>query len=231
MVKIRLGLIYHNKLWLTYFRERVEAFDFHPWGFDGEDKNLRAFRSKEAFVNWYAQEPGPVAHPYRDEAFYTRELTVVSMLVQPKRIVEFGTRFGISTLLLRILNPQAELFTVDNAASATLPNNEVVCIGHLAKMQGVNAKFVYGNSYEFSAKDVDLCFIDADHCNGVSSDQLRAWDNRNKDRGAIVWHDYNERHPAVVHSVHKFCEDTGLELRRLPDSATVWVDWGIHESY
>ena len=76
--------------WLAYFTESINAMGFNPFkGYQGEDKNLLAWRSKEEFISWYGQPPG--SEPYRDDGFYVRELTWLSLWCHPKRVLEIGT--------------------------------------------------------------------------------------------------------------------------------------------
>ena len=214
--------------WQEYFLTRLEQFDFKPWPFYGDDKNLLAFGSKEEFASWYCQPPGQVGEPYRDESFYPREFTNLSRLVCPKKIVEFGTSLGIGTLILRILNPDAELITVDNRTMQYIPGNIEVVTGLLAIHEGIKASFVHGKSWEFATANVELCFIDADHSyEGVAADNERAWKNRNPERGAIFWHDHNNRHLGVMRAVKEFVERHQLTLKATSDSAIVWTEWGI----
>lgn len=212
--------------WQDYFRQCLDAFEFHPWQFDGEDMNLRAFRSKQAFADWFAQEPGPRGSPYRDEGFYVRELTNLSCKIKPLRIVEFGTSLGLGTLILRILNPIANMYTVDNRLTQFLPGNVEVETGFLAKREDVRPIFVTADSWTFAKRFVCLCFIDADHSyESVKKDSFCAWENRRVTSGAIAWHDYNERHPGVMQAVDEFCREKMVSLNKLDDSCTVWIDW------
>ena len=51
---------------LEYLRKRFQAAPFRPYPWDGEDRNIGAFRSKEELIAWYCQPPGEVGQPYRD---------------------------------------------------------------------------------------------------------------------------------------------------------------------
>ena len=211
--------------WLSYFRSHAARAPFTPIPFDGEDKNLRAFASQRAFIDWFGQPPGPVGNPYRDEGFYVRELTEISRVIQPRTIVEFGTSLGLGTYLLHLLNPDALLITVDNRRTQFLPGDLTVPTGYLAKEQKIPVQFRLANSSSFAFPDVDLCFIDADHAyEMVLLDSERAWANRSRDHAwAIIWHDHNERHPGVQQAVKEFCLEYDLKLQQRHDSATVWV--------
>lgn len=210
---------------LDYLRFRLGECKFKPYPWGGEDRNLGAFRSRYDFIDWYCQPPGVENQPYRDRAFYTRELARVSQAVQPRTVVEFGTSLGIGTCLLHWLNPDAELITVDVNEFTYLPGDQRVDMGHLAKWQEIPCKYVRASSADYVRYGVDLCFIDGDHSlEAVWQDSYRAWDNRSSDyRWAIVWHDHNDRHPGVMEAVRGFCSFAGVKLQSLPDSDTVWV--------
>lgn len=217
---------------LEYLREALERAEFHPQPWDGEDKNIGAFRSKEELIAWFCQPPGIVNQPYRDRAFYTRELAMLSRIIQPRVIVEFGTCQGIGTCLLRWLNPTAQLFTIDISGHTFIPGDHRVPTAYLALHQELSFSRNLGNSWEFEYKGVDLCFIDADHSYGpVIKDSIRAWENHSLDhKWAIAWHDHNDRHPGVVQAVKDFCCIYDMTLQSREDSDTVWVIGGSDES-
>jgi hypothetical protein len=214
---------------IQYLRECLQRADFLPIPWEHEDKNLGAFRSKEELISWFCQPPGVVDQPYRDRAFYTRELAHISRIVQPRTVVEFGTFLGMGTCLLRWLNLDSVLVTVDNAEQVRLYDNRPVPVGYLARLQGIPCAFIRGASWEYKsfwAYGTDLCFIDADHSyEAVLKDSICAWQNRSTDghKWAIIWHDYNDRHPGVMHAVGEFCIGHDLLLRGRPDSDTVWI--------
>ena len=211
---------------LNYLRKCLEVCQFRPYQWDGEDRNIGAFRSREELAAWYCQPPAPDGTPYRDRGFYTRELAAISLAVRPRVVVEFGTSLGIGTCLLGWLNPDAALTTVDNRQDTFMPGNRVVPIGHMAQMQGLTCDYVCGDSWDYTDEGVDLCFVDADHSYAaVVADSTRAWWNRSDDGHpwAILWHDHNERHPGVVRAVAEFCGKVGVELQSMPDSDTVWI--------
>lgn len=218
---------------LDYLRQYLEAATFCPHEWEGEDRNLGSFRSKEELVAWWCQPPGVAGQPYRDRGFYSRELAMLSRLMKPRVVVEFGTSLGMGTCLLRWLNPEALLVTVDVNAVTFMPGDLRVPVGHLAGHQGIPCEYVLGNSWDFRAdgnlgRSVDFCFIDADHSyEAVVKDSARAWLNRATDGHpwAVAWHDHNDRHPGVVRAVAEFCAFHGLQLQSRPDSDTVWV-WG-----
>ena len=214
-----------SETWNSYFIAHALKAPFTPYHFDGEDKNLRAFASQSAFIDWYGQPPGPPGGPYRDERFYVRELTMISCEIQPRTVVEFGTSLGIGTYLLSLLNPQALIVTVDNRRMQYMPGDIAVPTGVLAKHQKIPVQYELADSTSFQFSGVDLCFIDADHSyEMVLLDSERAWANRSRDHAwAIAWHDYHPETHGVMRAVNEFCSEHGLSLITHSDSATVWV--------
>lgn len=215
---------------LEYLRECIERAEIvpHPW--DGEDRNIGAFRSKEELIAWFCQPPGEDGQPYRDRAFYMRELAMLSRLVRPEVVVEFGTCQGIGTCLLRWLNPDARLITIDNREETFIPGDVRVRVGHLARWNHIECTYLLGNSNTCHCLNfgVGLCFIDADHSySTVLADSERAWENKCAvGKWAIAWHDHNDRHPGVVKAVRNFCRWSQVDLQSRPDSDTVWIMGG-----
>lgn len=210
---------------LDYLRNCLDRAPFTPYSWDGEDKNLRAFRSKEELVAWYCQPPGEGGEPYRDRGFYCRELAYLSRTVRPRSIVEFGTSLGIGTCLLHWLNPLARIVTVDVATETHMPGDRRVQVGELSRHQNIPCGYVVMKSWEYQPVNVDLYFIDGDHSHdAVLRDSCAAWRGRSVDRPwAIAWHDYNDRHSGVVDAVNWFCWRMRVNLQSRPDSDTVWI--------
>lgn len=206
---------------LDYFRQRLAEYPFIPHHFDCEDKNLRAFASNEDFGDWFAQPPGAVGNPYRDEGFYVRDLAQISLEYHPRRIVEIGTSIGIGTLLLRILNPTASILSIDNRSHVPSGDGKEYPVGLLANSH--YEQLIY-NSTMFHHTNTEFCFIDGDHSfDSVESDSEIAWESRSKDNWVIAWHDYNDRHPGVMRAVDAFVERHKLTLIHPADSSTVWT--------
>lgn len=214
--------------WLSYFTDSINALSFKPYiDFKGEDKNILAWQSKEAFISWYGQSPGIEAQPYRDNGFYVRELTWLSMWCSPKTVVEMGTDKGIGTFLLSRLNPQATIHTVDNKPEVFMPGDLKVETGLFAKQNDFNMSFHIGQSDQLTIEDVDLCFIDGDHSkHSVWQDSLRAWANRPKQgRWVMIWHDYRDGEDFVglKIAINRFSDVVRKKVYKLMDSTTVWM--------
>lgn len=214
---------------LFHFRSCVDYYDkFEGIRFICEDKNLKAFESKEAFREWFSQPPGPVGNPYRDEGFYVRDLAEISQKYQPNKIVEIGTAIGMGTLILRILNPGAEIITIDNRNWIPTGDGTERPVGFLAELSKAGHTQVLADSSDVICSDVEFYFIDGDHSyEGVAKDSENAWTgiwkNKLLSKWAIAWHDYNDRHPGCVNAVNEFIAHHGLALVRKPDSCTVWT--------
>lgn len=208
---------------LDYFKTRVGYhLGFIGLNFACEDKNLRAFATRDTFRDWYGQPPGLPGESYRDEGFYTRELARLSQL-KPKKIVEIGTSLGIGTLLLSILNPGAQLVTIDHRTRIPAGDGKEYVVGSLASWNGADFIQIVADSKDQIQSGVELCFIDGGHdYDTVLSDSHNAWVWR-ADKWAIAWHDYNDRHPGVMRAVGEFCSKHNLWLQQLPDSSTVWA--------
>lgn len=216
--------------WQDNFKKSIDSDEFIPYTqYEGEDKNLLALRSKEEFMSWYGQSPGKIGEPYRDNGFYVRELTWLSMWANPRTVVEFGTDKGIGTFILKRLNPQSTLYTVDISLKVQMPpNDQRVDAGFFALLNKLNAVFVHANSKNFECIDpVDFCFIDGDHSKDkVWQDSLRAWANRSKNgRWVIVWHDFRdeEAFAGLKISVHRFSDLVRKKVYKFEDSATAWM--------
>ncbi len=209
---------------IEYFKRCCDEYKgFVGREFTCEDLNLVAFHSLDTFRNWYGQEPGPVGGSYRDEGFYTRELARASMEARPQRILEIGTSIGIGTLLLRILNPEASIISIDNREMIPAGDGNEYPAGFLALTNGSHHTQIIGDSKAQKFGNVDLIFIDGDHSEeGVWQDSLNAltWASPNS---AIIWHDFNDRHPGVIRSVNQFCCEKGLLLNSPDDSSTAWA--------
>lgn len=214
--------------WHAFFSAAVASGPFSPYDdFQGEDKNILALRSLPEFLSWYGQPPGPIQHPYRDECFYTRELSWLSAWCSPEVVVEFGTDKGVGTFILSRLNPKATVYTVDISDSSRLPDGSKAECGLFAKRNHQNIVFVRQDSKHYRSTSVDLCFIDGDHSEeGVWEDSVRAWMNRSGEkRWAIIWHDYREADEmrGLKRSIHKFSDLVRKHVYKFKDSATVWM--------
>ena len=211
--------------WHDDFVHRIINHPFIPFmDFQGEDKNTLSWQSKKEYIKWYGQPPGKLNEPYRDDCFYTRELTWLSEWCKPNTVVEIGTDKGAGTFLLDRLNPNAEIYTVDIADHAYMPGDQRVEIGFFSKL---NQCQVY---YVKEKPDVmaNLIFIDGDHSeNAVWEDSLWAWKHIDRTRKwCIVWHDArqgSEEFTGLLKAIHRFSDHIRRKVYKFADSSTVWM--------
>lgn len=211
--------------WLDYFTSYINQSSFIPFKeFQGEDKNILSWQSKEDYIKWLGQPPGYVGEPYRDDCFYTRELTWLSDWCQPSIVVEIGTDKGMGTFLLDRLNPEAKIYTIDIVDYAYMPPDNIVEIGLFSKLNQCDILY-------FKVKPIvsaNLIFIDGDHSeDAVWEDSLWAWKHIDKSkRWAIIWHDArqgSEEFTGLLRAIHKFSDYTRNKIYKFADSSTVWM--------
>lgn len=209
--------------WYDYFISCIEKSSFIPFtDYKGEDKNILSFQSPEKYINWWRQPPGN--EPYRDDGFYTRELTWLSEWCNPSIVVEIGTDKGMGTFLLDRLNPHAEIYTVDIADHAYMPSDRQVEIGYFSKLNECQVYYMK----EKPEVRANLIFIDGDHSEAsVWEDSLWAWKHIDKTkRWGIVWHDArqgNEEFLGLIKSIHRFSDHIRRKVYKFADSSTVWI--------
>lgn len=135
---------------------------------------------------------GKEVHRPRDMVVPLPELLTLGAICRhqrPRRVFEFGTHTGSSTLTMAINAPEdTEIFTIDLEPSET--------IGSAYRNTEYSSKIrqLYGDSTTFDYTpfigSVDLVFIDADHSyDGVKADTEKAFELL-RPGGMIVWDDY-----------------------------------------
>lgn len=209
--------------WLDYFTSCIEQLPFVPFKeYQGEDKNLLSWRYKDDYIRWWGQPPDN--EPYRDDGFYTRELTWLSGWCKPSIVVEIGTDKGMGTFLLDRLNPYAVIYTVDIADHSYLPPDKQVEIGFFSKLNECQVYYVK----EKPKIIPNLVFIDGDHSEAaVWEDSLWAWKHIDRTRKwAIIWHDARqgkEEFIGLLRSIHRFSDHIRRKVYKFADSSTVWL--------
>lgn len=215
---------------LDFFANQFGRFNnFCPHRFLCDDSNMRAFDSADSFLSWFKQPPGPPGNPCRDELFYIRELSRISQNTKPDSILEIGTFIGIGTLILRILNPDARIVTVDNRAMLPAADNNTYPVGFIALLNQCKHHQLVECSATMEPSEFQMVFIDGDHSyEAVKHDSdlaLKCVGLHNGEIRSIVWHDYAPATSGVIAAVNEFCgADNRITLNKLPDSGTVWVD-------
>lgn len=138
------------------------------------------------------------------------ELTVLCQLArkfQPKKMFEFGTFDGRSSVNLLLNAPEAHLYTLDLPPDVrTLP--EEAKVGERLQRPEFEGRYtqLFGDTryFDYSAYrgQMDLIFIDAGHVYElVKNDTARALEVV-KPGGVIVWHDFGQI-PGVTQAVEE----------------------------
>ncbi len=146
----------------------------------------------------------------------TQMATLLSMVYKPKVIVEFGLDAGFTTLQFCRLNPDARIHGVDINSWNLMTNLPIAYHVMMNKVKNLSVHIM--SSSDFSMPNqVDLCFIDGDHCGDAPwKDSVRAWENRNTNRDwCIAWDDYHENNPDVYRAVNEFVKMVGMELKKV----------------
>lgn len=156
----------------------------------------------------------------------TQMPTLLSMVYQPKIVVEFGVDGGMTTMLLCKLNPDARVYAVDKYSKK---RDADVPIGFYALMQGCDNLTVHIQpAQDFVLPNVELCFIDDEHIGDAPYlSSWRAWKNKHPDNWCIAWDDYHPSNPDVVRGVDTFCREVGQQLRHL--GSWVYIGSKSHE--
>jgi predicted O-methyltransferase YrrM len=116
-------------------------------------------------------------------------LAAICRQLRPRRIFEFGTHTGSSTLVMAInVSDETEIFTLD------LEPSETVGSAYRNTEYSSRIRQLYGDSktldYTPYVGKVDFVFVDADHTyDGVKSDTGKAFELL-RPGGVIVWDDY-----------------------------------------
>lgn len=128
------------------------------------------------------------------------ELLVISTLaarVRPRRVFEFGTANGRTTVNLALNTPDdATIYTLNLPLDRDSGHVQTVPVGATFHGDDLEAKIVqlWGDSREFDyapfAGACQMVFIDADHSeDGVAADTGAALNLVDREHGVIVWHD------------------------------------------
>jgi predicted O-methyltransferase YrrM len=156
-----------------------------------------------------------------------RELLAIAVICkksQPKRIFEFGTYTGVSTLVMAMNTPEeSRIFTLDIDPASRDNHEHGMGIGGFAPFElgqsYKNTEYegkitqLLGNSLTFDFKDlmstIDLVFVDADHSyRFVTADSENAF-KLIRPGGIIIWDDY------VWHDDYPICSGVARSLHEL----------------
>jgi Predicted O-methyltransferase len=162
----------------------------------------------------------PVTELYRprDMVVPLAELLTLAAICRhkrPRRVFEFGTNTGSSTLVMAInTTDQTEILTLD------LDRSETVGSAYRNTEHNSKIRQLYGDSKTFDYAPflggVDLIFIDADHTyDGVKADTETAFELL-RPGGVIVWDDYRWL------DVHVECVGVTLFLNKFQSKRSVF---------
>lgn len=148
-------------------------------------------------------------------------------ILQPKRVFEFGTFDGCSTLQMALNSPHAKIYTLDlpmdNIESILniLPEPDEKCVLRRPKVKcfhnhSTSDRIIQlvgdSRTFDFSAfiGKIDFVFVDGAHSmNFVKSDTENALKMLSQN-GIIVWHDYARGCPGVYNVLNKLNQSLNL---------------------
>lgn len=156
----------------------------------------------------YAHYGSLFSGDYSKESFYLlspNELFTLSALVkylEPSKIFEFGTAKGwtVSNLIQNV-SPLTQVYTLDilENESDDLIIDEILSRDNAHKLLGDSIKFDFSAYY----KKMDFVFIDACHSEAAVKKDTESALGMLTERGVIVWHDFNPKHPGVFKYLHE----------------------------
>jgi len=144
-------------------------------------------------------------------------LCAICKYLQPKRVFEFGTFKGNSTLHLALNSPDGcEIFTIDLPPRSRKCTRYLIEIGPITGEPFTVGELYHGSTIEFKIKQLygdsadfdysqfqhcmDLVFVDGNHqYDNVKSDSENAF-NMLSAQGKVIWHDHTNlpEHAGVV---------------------------------
>ncbi len=159
----------------------------------------------------------PQGHP----RFLPESLTEIrdALGFTPKRILDYGYGWGISSSLWLEWFPDAEVICCD-----PIPQGKFEDVDPVAKLCGVNWTFINEPAEVVLKTDIepfDFIFIDADHKYKSTLEQLRlSWDKL-LPGGIMAGHDYTMY--GVRTAVIEFAKETGLSYRIFSFDIGCWM--------
>ena len=167
---------------------------------------------------------------------------------KPRRIMEFGTFKGVTTLILAANSPaDAEVFTLDvkekpvrmteDDAQFCNPDTVGEAFRHNdATITPIAKKItqLWGDSLDFDFsqyyKSMDFIFIDGGHEYETVSSDLRNSHKmlRNPYEGIVFCHDAATWRPSVLWAVADFINETGLSLYVFAGTSVVGIGHSLH---
>lgn len=223
---------------LTSLARHLRNSDFRrDWLLAGEHADSRP-RARTEFVFQAFPSLSGHAVPMADLVYRTFNmgpterycLGAMAQVLGPRRIFEFGTYDGATTLLLARCAPDAELITLDLGpgefeALGGAPG--MVIRDHIGVAGGVGARFrdepesaritqVLGDSRTVDVSawfgTCDLVLVDGSHAEDIVLVDTRHAMRLVSPHGVVVWDDYEPRWPGVIRAVDKVTSELGYEV-------------------
>jgi predicted O-methyltransferase YrrM len=165
-------------------------------------------------------------------------LAAICAIHEPKTILEIGTYDGTTTMLLAKAAPRAKILTLDlpeaEAGTATVAEEASnVSTGGIGRVFAGTAEApritqLLGDSrrFDFSAwfDSIDLVLIDGGHDADCAVSDTRNALRLIRDGGVVVWDDYTEGWPGVVHAVDTLPANTRRHVVRLEGTQFAVLD-------
>jgi protein-L-isoaspartate O-methyltransferase len=176
-------------------------------------------------------------------------LLQILTVYRPKVILEIGTFYGYTTLMMAETCSDAVIHTLDlpkdyNRSKDAMAENKDdwhlidssrKFVGHYFRLDGfgMNITQHFGDSATWdwmNAGMVDFVFIDGSHTHEYTvNDTICAYYAivRGNGKGIIMWHDVDEGHPAVVKTLMDFNKGRDWDIRRIVGTRLGYLN--IHE--
>ncbi len=112
-------------------------------------------------------------------------------VVMPKRVLVVGNSYGISTLLLALVNPTAKLVALDKfrTVGIAVTNSMLSSLKGAEVIQASTPDDLHSIVVERLGGEVDFVFIDAVHENEVQTKEFEILAPLLSDEGVVVFHD------------------------------------------
>jgi predicted O-methyltransferase YrrM len=177
------------------------------------------------------------------------ELALVNALIQkhkPKKIFEFGTFDGRTTLNMAAASPDNALVytldlpdTLEHPLRLPLDKNDKSYIGAMHEKRFTGTPYekkvvrLHGDSGRFDyapfRNQMDFVFVDASHaCRYVMNDSCEALELLRDGKGHIVWHDY-ARWPGVTRALNVlYLKNPGFaRLKHIKGTTLAYLSLGL----
>jgi Methyltransferase domain len=170
-------------------------------------------------------------------------ITKLALNCGAEAVLEIGTFRGHTTTVLAQNLPGARIYTIDLPASYNKEGDVGNLLKddlHLIKIRNPGLEYLgkpgadrivqlYGDtaSYDFAGLDnVGFAFIDGSHTYAYCENDSRKCYEIMGARGALAWHDCDERHPGVLRLLNEWV-NLGRRIVRIRDTALAYWDFKL----